>query len=55
MLFRNRKTYCADCEHDVTVTLTPKPERSKEEKAHDAERASAALDSLLKKGWKAEE
>ena len=54
MLFRNRKTYCADCGHDVTVTLTPKPERSKEEKAHAAERAEAALE-LLKKGWKAED
>lgn len=55
MLFRNRKTYCADCGQDVTVTLTPTPERSKEEKAHEAERASAALDSLLSKGWKAED
>lgn len=29
MLFGNRKTYCQDCGRDVSVTLTPKPERSK--------------------------
>ena len=55
MLFRNRKTYCQDCGRDVTVTLTPKPERTKEQQAHDAERASEALERLKTHGWKAED
>ena len=48
MLFRNRKTYCKDCGRDVSVVLTPKPQRTKEQKAHAAERAAAALASLKK-------
>lgn len=54
MLFRNRKTYCENCGHDVSVTLVPKPEPTKEQRIADAERASEALERL-KRGWKAGE
>ena len=55
MLFRNRKTYCKNCGRDVSVTLVPKPERTREQRIADAERASEAL-ALLKRGeWKADE
>lgn len=53
MLFRNRKTYCSDCGRDVTVTLTPAPERTKEQRVHADERAKNALERLKRKGWKA--
>lgn len=55
MLFRNRKTYCKHCGHDVSVTLVPKPERTKEQRIADAERASEALEKLKREGWKADE
>ena len=55
MLFRNRKTYCENCGHDVSVTLVPKPERTKEQRIADAERSSEALERLKREGWKAGE
>ena len=55
MLYRNRKTYCQDCGRDVSVTLTAKPQRTKEQQADDAERTRAALERLKTHGWKAEE
>ena len=54
MLFRNRRTYCKDCGRDMSVTLVPKPERTKEQRIADEERSSEVLE-LLKKGWKADE
>ena len=53
MLFRNRKTYCRDCGRDVSVERVPAPVRTKEQRIHDTERATAALDLLKKGGWKA--
>ena len=54
MLFLNRRTYCKDCGKDVSVSLVPKPERTKEQRIADEERSSEVLE-LLKKGWKTDE
>ena len=54
MLFLNRRTYCKDCGKDVSVSLVPKPERTKEQRIADEERSSEVLE-LLRKGWKTDE
>ena len=54
MLFRNRKTYCKSCGHDVSVTLVPKPTETKEERIAREERGSEVLE-MLKRGWKTDE
>ena len=55
MLFLNRKTYCKACGHDVSVTLVPKPEQTKEQRIASEERGSEALEILKNRGWKADE
>ena len=55
MLFKNRKTYCQDCGHDVSVVLTPQPQVSKEERIAREERASETLQRLKTQGWKTED